>query len=85
MSQSRIKLRSGAGPMGSALMGTDWLTELESDAAKFQAVMATVDQNAAMAIADLGRHDYSAVAERLLHIREGLKLACEVVGINLRV
>lgn len=73
MSQTRIRVPQ---------TNQDWMMELQHDAQQFQAVVERVDQLADMALRNLANGDKVDAGLRLMEIREGLNLICELAGIK---
>lgn len=76
MSQSHIRRQ--------AIESQDWMRELEMDAQRMQALVTSLDVTATKALHNLGNKDLVAAGTRLLEIREGLRLLCEVTGIRIQ-
>lgn len=72
MSQSHIKK--------SPLEDQDWMRELEMDAQKMQSIVSRMDELARKALFSMGAGDTKAAGIRLLEIREGLLILCELTG-----
>jgi len=75
MSQSSIKR--------SAVESLDWMRDLEMDALKLQSLVGRLDELAERALRSMGNKDLEAAGIRLLEIREGLRLLCDLCGVKL--
>lgn len=75
MSQSSIKR--------SPLLSDDWMRELEMDAQKMQSLVSRLDELARKALFDMGHGNTKDAGIRLLEIREGLQLLCELCGVKM--
>lgn len=67
------------------LSNQDWMRELEHDAQQFQGLVSRIDELAYKAGDDLHRRDYIGTAARIIEMREGLRLLCEITGVKLHV
>lgn len=61
---------------------TDWMLQMEMDAAHWQALIKRVDELVMQAIEELKRRDGSAAMNRLCEIKEGLILIKEISGLK---